>query len=180
MDSWRRDKSYGNMAENIVEMLIKSMPNWKCIGFGVENHIQELKKVVRKDINEVTKKIKSMPDFIAFNEDTGETLFIEAKYRSTVSEKSKYGFGYKRLNEYLEYWEGTKLVIVIPFEPYFVVVDLDKVDPSMREPVMIGPKQWMDNWDFKGVQQDIKEFFSDLTDEALKTAIELIPSKNNL
>ena len=44
MEDWNRQKAVGNIAESIVEMMINSMPNWKCIKFGVENHIEELKK----------------------------------------------------------------------------------------------------------------------------------------
>ena len=175
MSDWRKSKAYGNTAENIVEMLIKSMPDWKCIRFGVENHIEELKKVVRKDINDVTRKIKSMPDFIAFNEKTGKTIFIEAKYRSTITEKTKYSFGYKRLNEYLEYWKGTKLIIILPFDPYFVFIDLDKVDNKMRNPIQVN-QEWVDYWDFGKIQQNIKELFPELEEEYLKIAIDLIPS----
>lgn len=44
---WRKGKAYGNTAENIVEMLVKSMPDWDCIPFGIEHHIESLKKVIR-------------------------------------------------------------------------------------------------------------------------------------
>ena len=58
---FNQDKAVGNKGENRVQFLINSMPDWKCMDFGVENHIEDLKKTVRKKINEVTKKIKSKP-----------------------------------------------------------------------------------------------------------------------
>ena len=79
---WNDSKFAGNSAENIVECLINSMSDWRCIKFGVENHITDLKKLVVEHINPITKKIKSMPDFIAFNKKTGKTFFIEVKSRS--------------------------------------------------------------------------------------------------
>ena len=45
--AWTENKAIGNMAENIVEFLINSTPNWKCIKYGMENHIDELKKLLK-------------------------------------------------------------------------------------------------------------------------------------
>jgi len=52
---WNRTKFVGNDAENNVSFLINSMPNWNCIKFGVENHIEDLRKVVKGTINHVTR-----------------------------------------------------------------------------------------------------------------------------
>ncbi len=183
MERWRKSKAYGNMAENIVEMLIKSMPDWKCVKFGVENHIEELKKLIRKKINPATKKIKSMPDFIVVNTKTEETFFIEVKYFSfidkQVSGKSIYRFDYKRLDEYLEYWKETKLIVVHPYKPYFFVIDLKDVEMSMCHREQTGLNEWKDFWDFGSIEKDIKSIFPELEDEMLKTAIDLMPSTKN-
>src|SRR4030042_7031345 len=123
VNSWEEKKFVGNMAENIVDFLIKSMPEWKCIPFGVENHIEDLKRAVIKELNPITRKIKSMPDFVAFNTITGETFFVEAKYRGFIDKRIPGKVEYKLdfLNEYLEYWKGTKLIILHNHEPYFYV-----------------------------------------------------------
>ena len=172
-NSFNQDKAVGNKGENRVQFLINSMPDWKCMDFGVENHIEDLKKTVRKKINEVTKKIKSMPDFVAFNTKNGKTFFIEAKYRKNSTEKGGYVFGYKRLEEYQKYWKGTKLIIVRPKEPYFVYVDLDKIDKKMKKSRRVGPKEWWDYWNFEEIEQDIRGLFPELSEEIIKTASEL-------
>lgn len=177
MGKWNKNKAVGNIAENIIEMLINSMPEWKCIKFGIENHIEELRRDVRSNINSVTKKIKSMPDFIALNSKTGETQFIEVKYISSLNEKLKYQFRYKRLNEYLEYWKETKMIIIHPFAPHFVVIDLEKIREDMREPIQI-QNEWFDLWNFEEIKQDIKSIFPDLGDDVLRDAIKLIPSND--
>ena len=182
VNSWREKKAIGEIAEIIVEMLIKSMPNWSCVRFGMENHIEELKKKIRKNINPRTKKIKSMPDFIAFNTETEETFFVEVKYFSFIDKringKAEYRFKYKRLDEYMEYWGGTKLIIVYPFEPYFIVVNLKDVKGNMRRREQTGLHEWTDYWNFIDIKKPIEKLFPDLSEEMINKAIGMIPKKN--
>ncbi|HJZ18611.1 MAG TPA: hypothetical protein VJ208_00725 [Candidatus Nanoarchaeia archaeon] len=180
MGEWNKSKAKGNISESIIEMLINSMPDWKCIKFGVENHIEELRKIVRENFIE-TKKIKSMPDFIAFNKETGKMLFIEVKYRGFIDKKipgkSIYNFHYKRLDEYLEYWKETKLIFVHPYPPYFFVVDLKDVEISMCQREQTGINEWTDYWDFGSIEKRIEDLFPDLKDDVLEDAVKLIPFK---
>ena len=175
ISSFNKDKAIGDNGETAVSFLIRSMQDWRCTKFGVENHIEQLKEMVRETFNPVTKKIKSMPDFVAFNTKTKETLFLEVKYRSN-STKGKYLF--RHLNEYNEYWPGTKLIIVRPNEPYFVCIDLDKINRKMKTPLELNPGEWREYWDFNDIEQNIKAIFPELSEEAINTAIEMIPKKN--
>ena len=59
--SWEEKKLTGNLGEDIVEFLINSAPNWSCTKFGVENHISDLKKMVRKEINSSPRKLNLCP-----------------------------------------------------------------------------------------------------------------------
>ena len=174
-DSFNEDKAIGDNGETPIRYLIRSISDdWKCVKFGVENHIEDLKKLVRKEINPITKKIKSMPDFVAFNTKTGETFFIEVKFRSN-SKKGKYIFNY--LNEYNEYWKGTKLIIVRPDEPHFVYVDLEEINNQMKTSIEVGQNLWREYWDFKAIEKPIQKLFPDLSEQAIKKAIEMIPKK---
>ncbi|MDO8623315.1 MAG: hypothetical protein Q7R52_03640 [archaeon] len=179
INSWEEKKVVGNIAENIIEFLINSTPNWKCIRFGVENHMEDLKKAVREKLNPVTKKIKSMPDFVAFNTKTGETFFVEAKYRGFVDKRTLGKVEYKLdfLNEYLEYWKGTKLIIVHEHEPYFFVIDLKDVKQEMCRSEQIGQNNWNYYWNFVEIQKEIKELFPELSEDAINKAINMIPRK---
>ena len=180
-NSFNKNKVIGNVAEAIVEFLINSTPDWKCIRFGVENHMEDLKKAVRGELNPVTKKIKSMPDFIAFNTKTGETFFIETKYRGFVDRRTegKCEFKIDFLDEYLENWKGTKLIIVHGFKPYFFVIDLKDVKEDMRRKEQTGLNDWDYYWNFADIQKSIKDLFPGLSDEIIEKAIEVIPNKNN-
>jgi hypothetical protein len=178
-NSWAEKKAIGNLAESIVEFLINSSPNWKCIKFGVENHMEDLKKTVRDKLNPVTKKIKSMPDFVVFNTKTGETFFVEAKYRGFIDKRKPGKTEYKIdfLNEYLDNWKGTKLIVVHGHEPYFFVIDLNEVQQKMCRNEQVGQNDWNYYWNFAEIQKSIKDLFPDLSDEAIQKAIEMIPKK---
>ncbi len=181
MGEWNKSKAKGNISESIIEMLINSMPDWKCVKFGVENHIEELRKHIRKEFSPETRKIKSMPDFIAFNKKTGKTLFIEVKYRGFIdkktSGKSIYDFHYKRLDEDMEYWKEVKLIFVHPYPKHFFVIDLKDVEPNMCRREQTGINEWTDYWDFASIEKGIKDLFPDLKDDVLEDAIKLIPPK---
>ena len=163
---WNKNKLVGNIAENIVEMMINSMQDWKCCRFGVETHINDIKDMVRNTVNPITTKIRKMPDFVAFNEKTGETHFIEVKYSSNYDSD---GYLFKFLENYNEYWKGTKLIIVKQIEPRFVYVDLEKIDNSMREFKEVSGKM-VASWNLKSIEQDIKKLFPDLPDEVIEEA----------
>lgn len=164
---WNKNKLVGNIAEDIIEMLINSMPDWKCNKFGVETHIKDIKDVVRGSKNSIAIKIRKMPDFVAFNEKTGEIFFIEVKYSSNLA---RVGYLFKYLENYNEYWEGTKLIIVRPNKPHFVYINLEKIKKSMRKMSSIDGRQ-VASWDFSEIEQEIKDLFPDLKDEYIEEAI---------
>ncbi len=171
-EDWNENKLKGNIAENAVKYLINSMPDYKCVDFGVETHIEDIKDMVRKiKENPITIKIRKMPDFVVFNEKTEETFFIEVKYCTPFDEK--YIINY--LEKYNEYWKGTKLIIVRQNKPHFLWVDLEKIDIStMREIKEIKGKSKA-LWDFRGIEKDIKKVFLDLKDEAIMKAESIVP-----
>lgn len=180
-ENWNKSKAIGNIAESIVEMMINSMPDWKCVKFGVENHIEELKKVVRKNINATTRRIKSMPDFVAYNIKKEKAFFVEVKYRGFIDKrdgKSEYKIDF--LKEYQDYWQRTKLIVVNPIIfPYFFVIDLDDIKPDMcrSEQTNINRREYY--WNFKDIEKGITDLFPDLEKNVLEDAIKLIPKKDD-
>ncbi len=177
-ENWNKNKLVGNVAESIIEYLINSMPDWRCIKFGVEETIKDLKDMAKKSSNNsnpITQKIRCMPDFVAFNEKTGDAFLIEVKYNSN----SERGYVFNYLERYNEYWEGTKLIIVCVDEPHFVCIDLKKIDKeSMSEIKYIGKKR-KPFWNFEKIEQGIEEIFPDLKAEDVKEAIRMIPKKDD-
>ena len=70
------------------------------------------------------------------------------------------------------------MIIVRPNEPYFVYVDLEKINYKMKKPLELNPGEWKEIWDFNDIEQDIKTIFPNLSEEAINTAIEMIPKKS--
>ena len=110
---WKEDKTIGDMTESIVEFLINSSENWKCVKYGMENHIEDLRKLLKDNLDETSRRIKSMPDFIAVNQKTNEIILIDVKYRSFIDRRNPpnllYGFSYGQIKDYLEFWKDLKL-----------------------------------------------------------------------
>jgi len=172
-ENWNENKLAGNSAEKIIEFLINSMDGWKCNEFGVETHIKDIKDNVQKIVNPITIKIRKMPDFVVFNEEKKIAFFIEVKYSSN-SEKGGYLFKY--LENYKEYWNGTKLIIVRQNKPHFLWVDLDKINESMKKMKQV-LGEWKASWDFGEIEQDIKTLFPDLKNEDIEKATKRITPK---
>lgn len=173
---WYKNKLVGNNAENIIEFLINSTPNWKCLKFGVENFTATIKDVVRNNHTPIAKKIRKMPDFFVLNEKTGDIFLIEVKSSSKRAD-GKYMFNLG-LEDYKTYWGGTKLIIVSKKEPHFIYIDLEKVDDSMRE-----TKKFNETskalWNFGLIEKDIKDLFPGLKDESIKEAIKSLMLKED-
>jgi len=181
--TWTENKAIGNMAENIVEFLINSTPNWKCIKYGMENHIDELKKLLKTNNEEsISKRIRSMPDFIAVNTKSNQTLLIDVKFRSFIDRREPktalYGFGYAQMKDYLQFWPEAFLVVVTNFEPFFAVIPLKEVEWYKHFHSRTSNNGTLyEQWNFAGIQKSIKDILPDLPNEVIQKAIDMIPKK---
>ena len=180
---WGEKKAVGNMAENIVEFLINSCPGWKCVKYGMENHIDELKKSLKgNNEDDISKRIRSMPDFIAINKETNQVLLIDVKYRSFIDRRepktSLFGFGYARMKDYLQYWPEAYLIVVNAYEPYFIVIPLKDVEWHKHFYGRTNTNGSLyEQWNFAGIQKTIKDLFPEISDETIKKAVNMIPSR---
>jgi hypothetical protein len=180
---WQKHKAIGNMTEAVVEMLIKSMPDWKCIKFGMENHIGELRKSLKSNHTSESRRVRTMPDFIALNKKTNEVIFIDVKYRSFIDRRNNgealYGFGYGQIKDYLEFWKDMKLIVVHPQDPHFYVIDMKEIEwhkhfhSRTKTPTGLMHEQW----NFAGIEKPITSLFPNLIEEAIKSSSALIHGK---
>lgn len=180
-NDWNKNKAIGNIAENIVEMLISSMPNLECVKFGVENHINVLKHSL-KDNNEseTSKMIRAMPDFIISNKETKEVMLLDVKYRSFIDKRNgmlECGFGYAQIRDYIEHWKDGVLIIVHPQEPYFYCVKIKDIQwhKHFKGGRRVKSGHYYEFFDLLPISKKIKDIFPNLPEEALKQAIRLIP-----
>lgn len=177
---WEKHKAIGDMTEKIVKMLIKSMPDWDCLEFGMENHIEVLRKSLRDNHTTESRRIRSMPDFIAINKKTKEVIFIDVKYRSFIDRRKKgealYGFGYGQIKDYLEFYKDMKLIVVHPQDPHFYVIDMKEIEwhKHFHSRTKTPEGSMHEQWNFAGIEKPIKNLFPNITEDAIKSSSELI------
>ncbi|MCX6750188.1 MAG: hypothetical protein NTZ83_01915 [Candidatus Pacearchaeota archaeon] len=182
-ESWRQSKAIGNITENIIEFLLESTDEWKCIKFGMENHIGELKASLKNNLNETSRRIRSMPDFIVVNKNNKDVMLIDVKYRSFIDKREEnallFGFNYGRMKDYLDFWKDVKLIIVTPQEPYFYVVDLKDVEwhKHFHSRQNMKDQHLFEQWNFLNIYRPIQNLLPNLSEENLKKAIAMIPNR---
>jgi len=184
-DNWQEYKARGNMAENAVHFLISSMHGWKCHKFGMENHIEEIRKTLRDKQDEISRKVRTMPDLMAINSTTGEVLLFDVKYRSFIDRRDPktalYGFDYAQMRDYLQFWPEALLVVATNYEPYFTVISLKDIEWHKHfHSRTNGNGTLYEQWNLAGIQKSIKDVFPNLPEEIIQKARNMLPRKINL
>ena len=171
-ENFNKKRVQGDNEESIFAFLISSMPDWKLIKFGIENHIDDLKKKLRENHTGIAEKIKYMPDFVAINEKENKVMFIEVKSTGFIDkreqEKLTFNFQKNLIEKYMIYWSEMKLFVVHHQEPHFYIIDLKDINiekhkvkgeffSSVRNSAE--HKRPMNKWNFKDIQKGIKEIF---------------------
>ncbi len=70
----------GRVAETIVQELFLSN-NYLVFHYGMERTLPEILPTIRKSLDEVSRAIKSQPDFVIQDRFTGELMYLEVKFR---------------------------------------------------------------------------------------------------
>ena len=182
-EHWKENKTIGDIAEKVVKFLMEGTGEWNCINFGVENHIEDLRKNLKNNLTNSSRRVRSMPDFIAVNKKTQEVILIDVKYRSFIDRREKdtllFGFGYGQMKDYLDFWGDAKLIVVHNHEPYFYVIDLKKVEwhKHFHSRQYIDDRTLFEQWNFVDINHPITHLLPNLTEDKIKTAISMIPQK---
>lgn len=71
----------GRVAETIVQELFQNN-GYNVFSYGMERTVPALLRGIRGHDDEVSKAIRSMPDFVMQNTNTGDLYYIEVKFRS--------------------------------------------------------------------------------------------------
>jgi len=174
---WEGKKLLGNVAENVVQFLIDSCPGWKCEKYGMENHIDSLKKDIKNNYDETSLRIRTMPDFIAVNKEEKKVVLVDVKYRSFIDKtqpgKRLYQFHVGSIKDYLEYWKDVSLIVVHRKEPYFRVIHIKDIKWHLH---LYDREKGL--WDFLPIEKDIKDLFPGISEDSMQKAIKNIPRYN--
>ena len=117
-DYYSEDLLKGRMAECLVEDLLKKSGN-KVYRFGYESILQNLTQINERPFLDrtavVTKKLRSIPDFVVVNSKK-KPFFVEVKFRTKVKV-------YERDLKLIENFWQAKVVMVTIKEPYFRILE---------------------------------------------------------
>ncbi len=178
--AWLENKTIGEMAERAVKFLIDSMPGWKCIPYGMENHISELKQILKNNHkNGMSRKIRSMPDFIAVNSESKEVYLIDVKFRSINGKPNgTYGFSYNQIKDYLEFWNPSYLFIVQNTEPYFSIVSIADIKEDLLKSTFRLKGNVIERWDFSTIIKPVNSLFPHVNKDSFEKAVSWLPKKS--
>lgn len=179
-EDWYPKKMVGTNAENLIETLINSSPDWECHKYGIENHINTLKDSLKENNkSEVSRKIRAMPDLVAINKKTNQVLLIEVKFRGFIDCRDAgtelYEFGYGQIKDYTDFWPEAYLVIVHQKEPFFRVIKLKDIEwhkhfYSRKE----NDGKINELWNFIGIRQSFSEIFPNIPEKVMESVIKQI------
>ena len=171
-------KLIGDIGECIVKYLIESMEDWECISYGVEHHIKVLKDSLSNNHEDDTsKKVRNMPDFVAYNKKTKKSHLIEVKLRTNPD--NKFGFSYSQIKDYCKFWKDSKMIVISPKEPYFDIVEMKDVTDELFIGTKIIKGRTLEEFNFNKIRKDIQGLFPELTKENIENAIKYIPFRQN-
>ena len=108
----------GRIAETIVSLMLENA-RYNVYRFGYEGILQSLAQRGLPKMQEgdpEAEKIRSMPDFVVMKD--GDASFVEVKARTTNKLFDRNDRWFKNI---VEYWPETRLIFVIPDEPYFLI-----------------------------------------------------------
>lgn len=86
--NYRYNVIKGRIAETLVQELFLSL-GYNVFRYGMENTIPGIMELLRGVRSDVSKHIRSMPDFVMQNPKTDEVYFIEVKFRANGEFKAK-------------------------------------------------------------------------------------------
>lgn len=181
--TYPEDKIRGDNAESVfLEIIMNSMLDWKCIQYGVEKHVVELKTQIKDIYISEAKRIRRMPDFVCINKSNNKVLFCEIKRKRSVGigpNILNFHFKKNQISEYVEHWPDAYLILAHKLPPYFYVIRLRDIDSSKMlvatnvyanlENASNG-SQPMDRWNFFSISKDLKSIFPELKDEIIEKA----------
>jgi hypothetical protein len=149
--------------------------------FGVENHNQEIIKLIKENYkSETNRRILSMPDFVVVDEYTKESCLVEVKYRTFKADFDTYNsnifFKYGRMKSYLDFWKEATLILTLNKWPYCLCVDLAEVNWNVhfREKFENKMGKLDEAWNFGGIYSYIYERFPKVTKEILENNLHLL------
>ena len=181
---WYDGKGKEALSQAFIKNVLDSS-GYTVKGFGIEQHSQEIiEKIKNIDYkSETKKKLSSIPDIVVIDENTKEVFLTEVKFQTMSFLSNPVALAYKKMDDYLQYWRETTLIVTSPSFPYCICVDVNKVDKEKHfKRYQEGPKGRFELWDFTTpkVFCFLHEKFPKVTEEKFNNQLHLLGVKDSL
>jgi hypothetical protein len=140
----------GNVFKELVKVLLEKS-EYLVIPYGYENPFSNLKKKLSGSSSPTAVRIRSSPDLLIYDEQSGDARLVEVKMSSYESPR----FKSTQIETYKQFWNDAVLVMVLPFENVFYAQEIAKL--GIKE-------QYDPRSDFRKIQ----EIFGRISDEDLR------------
>lgn len=120
MSSFRFNIIKGQIAKEMVRGLLEDS-GYNAYAFGYESLLSQIRYDIQKKLPTKTdsiKRLRSTPDLIVYDTQTGQTWFTEVKFRRT-DELGLVALKAEPILWYHKYWNDSVLVVVVPVEHVF-------------------------------------------------------------
>lgn len=112
----------GNIFKELVKVLLEKS-DYLVIPYGYENPFSNLKKKLSDARSPTAVRIRSSPDLLIYDEQSGDVRLVEVKMSSYESPR----FKPTQIETYKHFWNDAVLVIVLPFENVFYAQEIAKL-----------------------------------------------------
>jgi|SRR3989338_693902 len=144
---------------------------YKVINFGIETHSEEIKRYIRGNYETAAlKKLHTMPDLVVIEEDTGNAMLVEVKYKKRLDPLT---MKHNNMLETLMFWNEAIMLFVTNDHPYCQGIKLEDVSIGKHLTTI---KSGIDGkygvWNMSLIYKDIKDLFQKVTEKHFDAALE--------
>jgi Holliday junction resolvase len=125
----------GNQVKDLVKVLLENA-GYKVYPYGYESTFSDIKNKLREKGSGDSKtahRIRCSPDLLVYDGKTKDVMLVEVKMRRQRNEKyvSIYkGAKLKRIANYIEFWNDSILILVIPLGNVFYAQKMSELTPK--------------------------------------------------
>lgn len=129
-------KNIGSIAKQFVSDLFTES-GFEVYQLGYESVFSTIKNRVRNNEDEISLRIRTMPDILVINNKNNKPQLIEVKYRSYPS---KIDIKEKELQNYKKFWPEAFIICVVPDEVGFYIQKISNINPEGKISILEGKR----------------------------------------
>jgi hypothetical protein len=110
----------GNVFKELITALFEES-HYTVIPYGYENPYSNIKKRLAKESSATALRIRSSPDLLIYDDETGDVKLVEVKMSSYETPRIP------RIDQYKKCWEDAIIVLIVPFGNVFYAQKIENL-----------------------------------------------------